>query len=178
MHILTRTSQLKWNELGGTIDAPDPLGVNGGMRRGQKRRDGEEVSHDNDQRTVIHPHRATREQREWFMRMEGASDEMNGRTDGVIPLNLNTVLLHVLLTTNQHFELFSSRLQGGIVSVLFWFLFLHCCTDTQRRKNFFFSLCPINSLTWAHWSSTSYDRAQAAEVGAPTPFETRYSRSF
>lgn len=58
------------------------------------------------------------------MRMEGASDEMNGRTDGVIQLNLNTVLLHVLLTTNQHFELFRSRLQGGIVSVLSHFLFL------------------------------------------------------
>lgn len=60
------------------------------------------------------------------MRMEGPSDEMNGEKDGVIQLNLNTVLLHVLLTTNQHFELFSSRLQGGIVSVLFQFLFQHC----------------------------------------------------
>lgn len=92
MPILTRTSQLKWNELGRAIDVPDSLNVNGGMKRGQQRRGGEEVSLDNDQHTAIHPDRVIHEQREWFMRMEGASDEMLGWMDRAVQVNLNTVL--------------------------------------------------------------------------------------
>lgn len=47
MSVLTWTSQLKWNELGGAIDAPDSLSVNGGLKR-EQRRSGKELFPDND----------------------------------------------------------------------------------------------------------------------------------